>query len=198
MKASGRSYVYYHCYRKERRYSFCPEPGVEEHAVDAAYTRFFSELAMPTRWITFLVKKLHAYLEGLDDTLAAERGRLQSRADEIEGRRRRHRDLMARGVISEREYAEDVAGMDIEAKATDAALQRLRDPRAYLKPWIDAAELLRVAKNFVDDQNTEERSEIARTWSVNSIIRERTVLIQAQNPLRLYSTWSSHVTMRRE
>lgn len=188
-KASGRVYTYYHCYRKERRYLFCPELGVREQTIDDAYRAFFSSLIMPPSWSAFLLEKLRDIIDTnsrrSEDLVAREAAALAA----IEQRKQRHRDLLVRQVVSEKEYTHDVAALNAEAQSIQNRIDRLQNSAQYLKPWIDAAELLNIAKFYADDGTPEERSEIARRWSVNSTINDKSALIVAKNPLHVYANW---------
>jgi DNA invertase Pin-like site-specific DNA recombinase len=185
----GTRYVYYRCCRKERRYSFCPEPAIQEKVIESQLVSFFDRVLPPERWLSRLVERLAAQ-ESSERLISLEAGRKRAgRVDEIDRTLVRARDLVAKGLFSEEEYLSDRQRLMIERQRL---LEDVADPngRSLVQPLVEAVERLRKAKILFANGTPEERREILSALTYNLSLDNRILHVSAKKPIMAIGSWS--------
>lgn len=195
-KPSGRRYTYYHCYRKERRYKYCPEPAVQEVYVEQALQAFFDDLVLPPRWLRALDSSLQRLVAESSKTAGDRRLSLQRRIAEIAGRLERLRRLCVDEVITPDDYQHDKMALEQERQTAEDELGNVEDPTKYLEPWHDAVKLAQQAPFYFADGKPEEKRALAQRVTWNLLLSDGKPLIQAKKEYEILASWRQCPTVR--
>ena len=192
----GKKYTYYHCYRKERRYRFCPEPAVEATVVEQSLQRFFDDLTLPPEWTAALVERLDKLVAGGLQLEDRTRRLQEEHLARTRARKQRLRELLVDELISPSDYKEDAARLERQEQDTQATLESGQNAGRYLQPWKDAAILLKQAPLLLQAATPEEKRALVLTTTFNLTIRDKLLLIEAKKIFGIYRGWRDSPTVR--
>lgn len=195
-KPSGKSYIYYHCYRKSRRYRYCPEPAVDERTIDAALEAFVRRLVIPTEWLTALQAHLEDLAAGRKLQLTEDARQIEAQVARLTNRRERLRELLLDEVVTLTDYQQDVARLDREVQRLRESQRIEANPRGYLEPWITAATMLKQAPDWITDATQDEKKRLVKTLACNLQLMDRKVLIRAKKSFSAFANWDKSPTMQ--
>lgn len=192
----GEKYNYYHCYRKERRYQFCPEPAVSEKNIEDEICRFFEAIWLPDDWLEAVLNLIERHTNNSGGFLEAEREKQAAALERIAKRRDRARNLLIDGVITKNDYERDIENFETKEQKVRLILEKLRSPKDYFQPLVDAGTLVNQALFFFRDGSPEEKSQLVRDITFNLTLTNKTMLVKAKNSFELFLNRGSFPTMR--
>lgn len=184
----GKTYLHYHCCRKNRRYKYCPERSVQEHEITAAIAEALGGLRIPPA-AAAEVQRLLAHGDAEAEQARAdqlhrvvvERGRATARRDRLT-------DMCAEGAISTEELLEKRAEIDRELRLLDEQERELGETRSLIEPFDALLARLNKAKNRFESGSGEEKRDLARWAFSNLEIRSRKVLCRPKKILEILSS----------
>lgn len=194
-KSSGKIYTYYHCFRKERRYHFCPEPSIQEVEIERQVRAFLAGLVPPPAWQVAITGLMTRLLKSGETTTVVAGKRLSVLLGDCERRLERLRRLCVDGVITPEEYQLDRAAAETEQLRLEEELARVSDPSIYLKPLLAAPSWLNLALDCFDRGTAVERRELVRAATCYLKLTGKKLLIEAKRPFSLFGEWSTFPTM---
>lgn len=195
VKPNGRTYTYYHCFRKDARYGICPEPAVEESVVERELAKFFGSIRLPDVWLQELLRVLDRLVERCARTSGKEKEARERRLEEINRRRAKLRRLLIDELLTPDEYRVESESIRSEEDAARAALDDIEDPDSHFQPLRNSAELLNSAEYLFAGATPEEKAVLVRATTFNLRLTGKTVLIEAKNLFRICASQGAFPSM---
>jgi len=187
VKRDGRRYIYYHCWRKERRFQYCPERSIREKDLDDQVLEFLRQLTPPTHYLREVAKMARRLTDEQEAARAETKTLLEAERDKANKRLVRLRELLVDGVLTEEEYQADrerLVGGQARKDPTAAA-----DSGEYLVPLLNAENTLNTAVSEFEDGDPRTKRLILQELTWYLVLTDKKLSIQTKKPFSLMGEW---------
>ncbi len=183
---TGRNYVYYHCWRKLRRYAYCPEPSIQEHELEEQIERFIASIQPSDEVVDWLTSKADSLMKEDQALQAEDRVRLSSLVEKCDARLRRLRQLCADGVISAEELAADRRQIQDERTTAVERIKAIEHGGSYLEKLPKSISFVNRAISSFRSGSPAEKRAIVQALTSNQVLTGGKLQCTAKNIFELY------------
>ena len=182
----GTHYVYYHCCRKSRPYGYCPEPSIEERALEAQLVAWLGRLVLPPTVATWLRNTLPEVVAGLQQNRALSAVDRKTATERKERQLEKLRTLLADDVITREDYLRDRERIEGELRLLREQAVAAERGERLIEPILDGQKLAETAAFRLREASTAEKRALLREVSLNLILTGRNITVQAKFPFSLF------------
>jgi len=179
----GTRYIHYHCCRKRRGYSFCPQRSIEESQIEAQLLAYLRSLVIPSRLMRWLHDRCKYLVAELDTEREAADARFASLIAANQRRQTHLLDLHLDNVISR----EDFSARNDELVRERIDLEQRREANREspeIEPLTEAISFANLAASAFENGDKQKRREITTAVVLNLALKDKTLLIQ---PAKLFA-----------
>lgn len=183
----GKTYIYWHCCRKHRKYRYCPEPSVEQNALDEQIAEALDSLAVPDPVLQFALDELAGLAAHHRQMKAKAQARLAKQRQALQRRLERLNEMRLDGEYSTDEYASMKHKLLMEVAVLDQKLESDGSPPELLEPFEASISTLKQATSQFRHADEQQKRQIVKSVFSNPILQGKKLLISAKKPFSLFA-----------
>ena len=177
----GKTYIHYHCCRKNKRYKYCPERSVQESMITEALRAAIDGLTIEQPVIDRVHELLSEGQQTEEDRRREQESRLRIERGKLTARKERLISMCEDGAISSAELTNRRSTLQFELTRVDDQLQKLGQAASLIEPFQALISGLSQAKETFDLADGEDKRAMARWLFSNLEISSRKVLYRPKN-----------------
>lgn len=193
----GYQYVYYHCCRKNRRYGYCSEPSLEQEQLESQFHSFLQSLYLPQDLLELMLEELPRLHATRQQGQNGDEQRLKELIARNQARLRQMRELCADGHITPQEYDEDRERYFVQEQHIKEQLTTTENNARLIESLKERLILAHHAVSRFEKGGAVTRRELIKSVSSNLLIKNKTLLIKAQEPFETYRNINIIDSLRR-
>lgn len=187
----GRTYIHYHCCRKNRRYRYCPERSVQEPEITDKLLKALEGLQIPAE----VFEEVRQRLAKDEASTAADRDQrlraLQRERGQIRSRSERLIKICEEGGISADELRQRRHDLQGDERRITEQIGKLGKGSSLLEPFDSLVSSLNEAKSRFESGSDEQKRDLLRLLFSNLEIKSRTVLSKPKKVVELLASSAS-------
>jgi hypothetical protein len=178
----GTRYIYYRCCRNSKKYSFCPQPSIEERELAKQFAEHIAALTLPAAVLADIERALPRVLAEHSQNSTDTTNRLQALVAEKERFLERARKLYIEDKVTEDEFARDRERLLGELRTLRSEIEKAQDPTRLFKPFVDGIAVLRTAVSVMRDGESAQKRELIQKLYSNPTLKGKTLVVLAKEP----------------
>lgn len=183
----GKTYTYWHCCRKHRKYRYCPEPSVEQSILDEQIAEALHRLVVPDSVLQFALDELAGLAAHHRQMKANAQARLAKQRQALQRRLERLNEMRLDGEYSTDEYAALKHKLLMEVAVLDQKLENDGSPPELLEPFEASISTLKQATSQFRHADEQQKRQIVKSVFSNPILQGKKLLVSAKKPFSLFA-----------